>query len=70
MYAEIVAGSGRAGVDPEAFELSTATQRTEMYGRPDLNVDPVMLDRIKKLSREFEKTDSDQLTFLPYSARQ
>jgi len=69
MYANLVAGSDRTGIPAEAFELPTATQRTEMYGRPDLNVDPVMLDRIKKLTEEAEKMDPEQASFLPYSAR-
>ena len=70
MYSNYVAASGRTGLPEEAFESHTATERTKMYGRPDLNVDPVMLDRIKKLTEETERTDPNQLTFLPYSSRQ
>ena len=74
LYAGYIAERGASGLPQEAFTLPTAGKRTEAYGRPELNIDPEMIQYMRKMTEEKASdrrlSDPESLTFLPYSARQ
>ena len=67
MYAKLVASrSERTGIPSGAFEKPTATKRSEVAQRPELNLDPAVLKALQRMVEEENIRKGKKGPFDPY----
>jgi len=67
IYSKLVAGRGpEMGLPPEAFELPTATKRSERYQRNELQLNPAVLSELRRIVEDDARKKGKSGPFEPY----